>query len=175
MKLINEKGKLFGIINVIDFLVLLIILVAAVGIGWKLLGAESSQDEVSHNPVTITYVVRAKNQPIYLADSISTYEGELPLSLVSGDSYVENAQLVSIDTVPTTIVATDSEGTVSRETDPGVVDILFTCTYDTTLDSPIITMGSQELRVGMSHTLKTSFFEVSTTIESITFEERTAE
>ena len=32
MKLINEKGKLFGIINVIDFIVIVFV-VAAVGVG----------------------------------------------------------------------------------------------------------------------------------------------
>ena len=36
MKIIDEKGKLFGIINVIDLLLLLIILAIVVGVGYKL-------------------------------------------------------------------------------------------------------------------------------------------
>ena len=38
MKIINEKGKLFGLINIVDFLVLLAVLAVVGGLGWKLLG-----------------------------------------------------------------------------------------------------------------------------------------
>ncbi|NLM60645.1 MAG: DUF4330 family protein, partial [Clostridiales bacterium] len=38
MKLVNEKGKLFGLINLVDLLVLLFILLVAGGIVWKIFG-----------------------------------------------------------------------------------------------------------------------------------------
>ena len=40
MKIINEKGKLFGLINIVDFLVLLAALAVIGGLGWKLLGTQ---------------------------------------------------------------------------------------------------------------------------------------
>ena len=36
MKIINEKGKLFGVINIVDLLVVLAVIAVAAGIGYKL-------------------------------------------------------------------------------------------------------------------------------------------
>ena len=36
MKIINEKGKLFGIINVVDLLVLVAAIAVVAGVGYKL-------------------------------------------------------------------------------------------------------------------------------------------
>ena len=40
MKIVNEKGKLFGIINVVDLLILLVIVAVAGGVFWQLLGTQ---------------------------------------------------------------------------------------------------------------------------------------
>ena len=36
MKIINEKGKLFGLINIVDLLVLIAAVAVAAGVGYKL-------------------------------------------------------------------------------------------------------------------------------------------
>lgn len=41
MKIINEKGKLFGVINIVDLLVVLAVIAVAAGIGYKLLQPRS--------------------------------------------------------------------------------------------------------------------------------------
>ena len=41
MKIINEKGKLFGVINVVDLLVLLAVIAVVIGVGYKLLPPRS--------------------------------------------------------------------------------------------------------------------------------------
>ena len=71
MKLIDEKGKLFGLINLIDLLVLLAVLAAAVGIGWKVMSS-SQAAEAPKNAVTVTFVARAKNLPAYMGEAYQT-------------------------------------------------------------------------------------------------------
>ena len=41
MKIINEKGKLFGLINIVDLLVLIAAVAVAAGVGYKLLPADA--------------------------------------------------------------------------------------------------------------------------------------
>lgn len=43
MKLINEKGKLFGVINVVDLLVLLAVIAVAAGVGYKLFAPQIAE------------------------------------------------------------------------------------------------------------------------------------
>ena len=41
MKIINEKGKLFGIINLVDLLVLLLVIAVVAVVGIKLFGTKA--------------------------------------------------------------------------------------------------------------------------------------
>lgn len=167
MKLINEKGKLFGLINVIDLLVLVALLLAAVGIGWKVMsGTQTAQ--APKNAITVTYTARAKNVPDYMRESYQAFDGELPLALVSNTEYLGYATLDKVEVLPSLVAATDSSGTVSRREDPGMIDVVFTCTAEVSSDTAIMTVGTQEIRIGALHTVKTRYFEASTTIESLT-------
>ena len=56
MKLISEKGKLFGIINIVDLLILLAVILVAGGIGWKVFG--STITEVASPTTELTMTVR---------------------------------------------------------------------------------------------------------------------
>ena len=68
MKLINEKGKLFGLINVVDLCCLLIILLVAVGFGWKILGP---QVQASVAPTAeMTTVFRIRGAYPYMLDEL---------------------------------------------------------------------------------------------------------
>ena len=68
MKIVNEKGKLFGIINVVDLVILLAVVVVVGAIIWQVFGnrvtdAVSKQEEVtivvsiagSHPDLAVSY------------------------------------------------------------------------------------------------------------------------
>ena len=167
MKLINEKGQLFGLINVIDLLVLLAVVIAAVGIGWKVLGTEEDVAEAPSNAVTVTYKARARGVYPYMAESYLSYGEELPLQLVSNTSYLAYATLDKIEVEPSRVLSSDTDGNVTRQDDPELVDVIFTCTAQVSPDDAVMSVGVQELRVGASHTVKTRYFEASSTIQSI--------
>ena len=58
MKIINEKGKLFGIINLVDLVCLLLVLLVAAGVGWKLLGPKVEEAVAPTTTMTSTFRIR---------------------------------------------------------------------------------------------------------------------
>lgn len=162
MKLVNEKGKLFGVINLVDLLVLLFILLVAGGIVWKIFGSQVS--ELVTPTKEITYTVRIKSTlPRYYDELVSR---PFPQQLAAGDSLIENAYIVSAEKEPyITQIGTD-DGKLVNVTDPMRIDII--CTIKAVVnDSAIIKVGPQEVRAGKDHYVKTRFFEMIGTIESV--------
>ena len=56
MKIIDEKGRLFGKINLIDLLVLVLVVAVVLAVGWKLVGRKAAAS-VSNNNHEITFTV----------------------------------------------------------------------------------------------------------------------
>ena len=50
MKIINEKGKLFGIINVVDLLVLVAAIAVVAGVGYSCLPSRSRRLRLRRSP-----------------------------------------------------------------------------------------------------------------------------
>ena len=47
--MIDEKGRLFGKINIVDLIVILVIVIAAVGVGMKFLGGGNGNSAINPN------------------------------------------------------------------------------------------------------------------------------
>ena len=60
MKILDEKGKLFGKVNLIDLIVVLVILAGVAAVAWKL-GGSSVTDAINSNAATIRYEVVCTN------------------------------------------------------------------------------------------------------------------
>ena len=57
MKIINEKGKLFGIINVVDLLVLVAAIAVVAGVGYKLFAKQIKAVSYTHLTLPTTSLV----------------------------------------------------------------------------------------------------------------------
>ena len=55
MKIINEKGKLFGIINVVDLLVLVAAIAVVAGVGYKLFAKQIKEVASPQVSLTMTF------------------------------------------------------------------------------------------------------------------------
>lgn len=162
MKVIDEKGKLFGKLNIIDLLVLIIVIAAVAVIGVKFLGGGSDEKSASGTQVTYTVRMTAQNANVveYLAEYVDAASGKRD-QLVAGSSLVD-AYLVDYWTEPTAYNRTVT-GSVELldEVDAeeaGLVDICFVIEANvgsTTTNK----VGSQEVRIGRSHIVKTTHFE----------------
>ena len=125
MKIIDEKGRLFGKVNLIDLAVVLILVVAVAAVGMKLFGNKAVSAATSQQ-VTLTYEVVAQDVPQHVADYCTANVG---------------GQLLSS-----------------------------TIEVNTAFSNSTYSVGSQEVRVGIEHLVKTSDIEVEGVVSSLEVE-----
>ena len=169
MKIVDEKGKLFGIINIVDLLVVLFILAVVGGVVWKIFGAGISnaalEASTAKNGTDVTYTVRVSGVRDNVRDDILAME--FPQQLGINEGLVDASYIVSVDVEPSTALSTDGEFAQMVEYDRN--DLIFTIEARVP-KGDFITVGSQEVRVGKAHTVKSQFIEFNGTIESVEFD-----
>ncbi len=165
MKIVNEKGKLFGIINLVDLLVLLAVLVVAAGVIWRTMGSEIS--ETVNPPATVTYEVRARALQARMQPEIDRLLA-LDTRVIAGSTYVDGARILSVRYEKNIATTTTAEGRIVEAEDPSRVDAIFTLEAKVDANAPVIKVGTQEVRAGISHYVKTRYFECNGPIEKVT-------
>lgn len=169
MKVIDEKGRLFGKLNVIDLLALL--LAAAVAV---LLVVRMSKGRVSglptsdKEPVTIVYTVTVPNVPPESYEVVRRFvdrAADKRDQLMTGTQLL-NGYVTDCTAVPHISYTTDANGQVSAVPSSGEdsrLDLTFTLEAEVT---NIITnaVGSQEVRVGNGQYVKTAHLDFYGTI-----------
>ena len=163
MKLVDERGKLFGKLNIIDLLVILLLIVAVALIGWKV----TRKDGASNASRTIlTYTVEVEGVDQQVHEGIKAYvAGESGI----GDQLMANGEMV--DAYVTNVTAAPHEGGLTM-TDVNGTTMTFPVEGDDTLDltftiqanvvnSVTNEVGTQEVRIGKSHIVKTVHFELN--------------
>lgn len=158
MKVMDEKGKLFGKINIIDLLVLIAIVFVGIILGGKLLG--NNTDFAGSTKLTYTVKVENVSEDVYLA----LEKMELPDQLMTAGDLL-NGKVTSISAEKSIKqelqVVPNSKGTPSSVTltAPDTYDILFTIEAFVANDVKN-ELGTQEIRVGKTHIVKTQHFEL---------------
>ena len=113
MKIINEKGKLFGIINVVDLLVLVAAIAVVAGVGYKLFAKQIK--EVASPQVSLTMTVRVRGATPFLVNEVQR-NSQVGKSLVNGNSYV-NAQITDMKIDDYNQQVTTADGRIVTATD----------------------------------------------------------
>lgn len=150
MKIIDEKGRLFGKLNLIDLAVILVLVAVVAAIGMKLFG-NKAVEAVTSEKVTLTYEVVCQDVPENVADYCTAHTGGQLLS--SGkllDGYITGCRAETAET---------ADGTRT--------DLYFTIEVKTTFSSATYAVGSQEVRVGKEHLVKTGDIEVEGIISGL--------
>ena len=177
MKILDEKGKLFGKINVIDLLILLVVLAVLAVVATNLLDGNPDGDSpVSDDPSSVssgvkcnlTYTVRVTAQREDVADQISRFvnisEGKKD-QLMHNGALVEGAYVVDYWTEPCryNVLNTGEVKIIgAAEADAaGLVDICL-LVESVVEDSTTSLVGTQEVRIGKTHILKTTHIEFLT-------------
>ena len=168
MKIINEKGKLFGFINIVDLLVVVFLLAVIGGVAWKIFGSRIS-DAVSEAAAArtgtdVVYTVRVSGLRPNVAQEMM--EMDYPQQLAINTGLVPNCYIVGVVGEPTAILSTDRDEAWMVEYDR--VDLIFTIEARVE-KGDFITVGSQEVRLGKSHIVKTQFLEANGVIESVQY------
>ena len=159
MSVIDKKGKLFGKLNIIDLIAILLILAVLALIGYKLMDGKSSS--LAGGGQSIVYTVEVKGVEPEVYENIKTM---LPSQLMAAnemlDAYVTDVQATPVENDTYTVEWNDSlKENVITQVKAGTYDLVFTIegTITNTLTSEL---GTQEIRVGKSHIVKTTTFEL---------------
>ena len=141
MKIIDEKGRLFGKLNLIDLLVIVLILAVAFVAVWKLGGSKAAEAATSEKH-SVEYTVLFEDVPREVCDFAATQEGaQLTNSGKLVDAYILSATAVQMDAEHFTLYVTVQA--------------------DATYAGYVYKVGLQEVRVGYEYIVKTSEFEMT--------------
>lgn len=173
MKVFDEKGKLFGKINVIDLLVIVLIAVAIIVVGAKVLGGnagepanpDSSQTGTPGQAAKLTYTVRVTAQREDVAEWLKQYvdptQGK-KAQLQHGGELVPNAYVVDFWTEPCRYnVITNGTVEIIGATEADAAGLVNLCFVVEAVVDDVVTneVKNQEVRVGKSNNVKTMYFE----------------
>lgn len=163
------KKKLVWKFNIIDIIIIILILAVLAFLGVKVVNARNSGAAV--NMGTITYVVEVPALEKGLYEQIAAY---IPTQMAASGKWV-NGNIISVESVPceleylevTNPVNPTLTGYVKAAPEQEYVTAYFTCTATVDLNDLLNTVGTQEVRLGRAHYVKSVDFEVSGTIISL--------
>ncbi|WP_435176501.1 DUF4330 domain-containing protein [Halorussus sp. AFM4] len=141
MDLIDDKGRLFGTVNIIDALaVLLVLAVAAAGTAF-VLGADDTESAATQHQTTVT--LRITDVQPYVADAIP--EGPVDTDRIGA---VTNKSVR-----PTEVVVADQNGTLHVRDHPQKRTVTLDVALNTTVENGEPTFAGEQLEVGRQLTL----------------------
>lgn len=170
MKIMDEKGKLFGKLNIIDLLVILLVIAAAVLFIWR----RAQPSEPEETKFELTYQVRAIRVDPATYEVVKQYvdpERGLKDQMFSTDSNNKMLDAYVVDCVATPHVEylATSNGDLKRVESSGDdqrLDLVFTIQAWAT-DAITNQVGIQQIRAGAGHYVKTPHFEFSGSILTV--------
>lgn len=167
--MIDEKGRLFGKINLIDLLALLAAVAVAVLLAVRLAGnASAEKPEGTPEPTAtpaigtslIEYTVRVSyTDPAEYAEIKKHFDAGDRQFINSDGTEAEGTQVVDIRTEPYLYPITDDDGTIHMEEDGHSVNMLFTL-RSVTANAEANSFYGQEVRIGRSITVRTRYYEL---------------
>lgn len=157
MKIINEKGKLFGIINVVDLLIIIAIVLVVGAIAWQLLG-DRVADVVSQEEPLVAMVSIAGSHPDLVEEVMR--QDLIGEKLVGGNQFLD-ATITDVWLDDYVMQIEDSDAVIHDATDPTKKDIWFRIESTVSSGTPSPKIGSQEVRAGKTFIIKTQTFECS--------------
>ncbi len=163
MKIINEKGKLFGVINVVDLLVLVAAVAVAAGVGYKLFAPQIA--EATAKQVEMTVTVRVRGATPFLVEEVER-NSQIGKKIVSGNSFT-NATITDMKIEDYVQQMPTADGEIRDAVDPSKKDLVFTIETTVPEGTASPSIGTQEVRAGRTFIVKTNDFETSGNIDMV--------
>lgn len=164
MKILDEKGRLFGKINIIDLLVLVAVVAVVIFAAVRMRGGEAADDpgeELNVTPITYKVLIRGVEPALY--EQVKLYvdpEQDLKDQMMAGITLVENGYVIDCVATPH-INYVEKDGRMEAVPSSGEdkrVDLLFTL-QATVISTVFNDVMGQQIRVGAYNTVKTTHFE----------------
>ncbi|MEW6770605.1 MAG: DUF4330 domain-containing protein [Bacillota bacterium] len=157
MRLLDEKGRIFGRLNLIDAIILLVLLMLAAGAAYKFFLPQSTTP-----PTLVKFTVLVPAVPPETARMVKAGD-----RLVAGASYVP-VTIKEVVSEPALSTETDAHGRKVVARDPYFKDLLVTLEGQVPITTAQIKLGAQEIRAGREYYVKTLTYELKGTIIKVT-------
>lgn len=160
MRIIDKKGKLFGKLNIIDLIAIILIVAVILLLGHKWIGNKTGASGKGGEQVVYTVKVTGVDAKVY-----ESIQNQLPSQLMSSGDLL-NGYVTKVEATPsqgnTFKLETNNDygsETITR-VDDGTYDLVFTVEATLT-NAATHELGTQEVRVGKTHIVKTATFELA--------------
>lgn len=165
MKLIDEKGKLFGKLNIVDLVV--VVLIAAIAAAVVVRFTSSKLNANGLTPAS-------EDQYCYVTAFASLQVPEVADALKVGDHIAAggkftDAEIVDVKVEPAAYIGVNSEGKAVYSEHPLWKDVTVVIKEKIDPSNITIKVGGQEARVGYSYIVKTQTVEANAKIRGIEF------
>ncbi len=160
MKIVDEKGKLFGKINLIDLLALVLVAAALILLAVRFLRPAESNPVSGTTKLVYTAQVQAVDQATY-DEILRQMENAGGRDQLMANGELVDAYVTKVEAAPHVAYNIDAAGNTVRDVEDfegGRWDLTFTVEANVP-DVVTNKVGTQEVRVGKSHILKTAHFE----------------
>lgn len=166
-KIIDEKGKIFGFINIVDLMVIIVFLGLVAIVAIRIITPQKNAPGTS--------IIDGKKEA-YATLYVQNAVPESLETLKPGDKLVANnnfttAEVVSVESKPADFITTDAKGNAHSVPHPHWLDLIVVVKDKVDKSSPIIKIGTQDARVNYPIILKTQTFEANAKIRSIEFKD----
>mgnify|MGYP001181066309 FL=1 len=157
--LIDEKGRLFGKINIVDFIVVVVLVMGVLGVGYKFL---SSSTTLFKKTEVIEIQFYNEDLPGYVADSINI--GDKVKDSVKNTVFGE---VINKEVKPSVVFGVDDQGVLRQTTRPGYVSMILTVKAEAVYTDTGVIINNTDYYVGRSLELRAGNGVIWTRIKAI--------
>ncbi|MBQ9604315.1 MAG: DUF4330 domain-containing protein [Firmicutes bacterium] len=166
MKVIDNKGRILGKLNIVDLFVILVIVALAAAVIYKKTSSRVNTPGVGAD---------AADQYCYVTLYCNQMVPEVSKTISIGDHMVANgkytnAEIVAVNEQPATYVGYDDNGKAVLSQHPLWKDVTVVIKEKISPNSVILKVGEQEVRVGYQYIFKTQRVESGAKIRRVEFE-----
>ena len=154
MKIVDEKGRLFGKLNLIDLLVILVLVFIVVAVVWKV-AAPKEEAAVQGEALTVRYEVLCTEVDPETCQSAQKCVGSQLLS----NEGLHDGHITDCEIEPCMEMVSTPDGVMSVE-NPNLHNLRFTIEVHPSVVRNSYSVGKQELRIGNVHTVKSTSLEI---------------
>lgn len=159
MKLVDEKGRIFGLINIIDLIVLVLVVALVTGGAYRLYGTRQNEDIFQQNGEEVLLKGRVFDVSQYTAAVIQ--KGDQVID-ATAQSYF--GEIISVEITPHRRLVETADGKVVLAEVPERFDLILSIKGVAQVSEFAIRIASQDVRVGSRIVLGGRDFMIATTI-----------
>lgn len=155
MRFLDEKGRIFGKVSIIDLALVLVVVLAGAWFGYARFGRDlGAEIAAREQPIEIVVIINGVRPTTAEAFRNSTTVSEFKTGAVIGT-------VKSVETVPATYWYVDEAGRLIKSVTDERVDALVTIAGNARFGENSITMNGVEVRVGLSLGIHTKYAQAN--------------